>query len=142
MMMPVETNQWRATIGCFRVSIQNKYPLSSTVRPLSFLFQSLRLYWYCYWIITVLLPILPFTLKIQFLAVHSVSPELCFLPLFACMCWSAEKVLESLRFATRGSKTAYRSLDPSAQLGNPPGVSRLGNFRNLIAQIFASRSQH
>ena len=83
MTMPVEINQWRATIGCFCVSIQKKYPLSSNVRPLSTLFEIFRLYIFCHGVIAVSILFLPLTLTIQFLAVYSIAPELCFLPVFA-----------------------------------------------------------
>ena len=92
-MMPVEINRWRATIGCFRVSMQNLSRLSRNVRPLSILFQILKLYWFCYWFILVSILVLPFALTVHFLAVHFILPELCFLPLFARMHRSAKIVL-------------------------------------------------
>ena len=93
MMMPVEINQWRATIGCSRVPMQNTSLLSRNIRPLSVLFQILKLYWFCYWFIAVSILVLPFTLTVQFLAVHSIAPELCFVPLFARIHRSAKIVL-------------------------------------------------
>ena len=92
-MMPVEINQWRASIGCFRVSVKIIFPLSRNVRPFSILFQIFKLYWFCFWFIAVSILVLPLTLTVQFLAVHSVAPELCFLPLFACMHRSSKIVL-------------------------------------------------
>ena len=92
-MMLVEINRWRATIGCFRVSMQNLSRLSRNVRPLSILFQILKLYWFCYWFIAVSILVLPFSPTVQFLAVHSIAPELCFLPLFARIHRSAKIVL-------------------------------------------------
>ena len=92
-MMPIEINQWRATIGCFRVSVQNLSPLSRNVRPLAILFQIFKLFWFCYLFIAVSILVLPFALALQFLAVHSVAPELCFLPLFARMHQSAKVVI-------------------------------------------------
>ena len=52
-----------------------------------------ELYWFCYWFIAVSIPVLPFTLTVQFLAVHSIAPELCFVPLFARIHRSAKIVL-------------------------------------------------
>ena len=34
-MMPVEISQWRATIGCFRVSVQKSSALMKSVKPIS-----------------------------------------------------------------------------------------------------------
>ena len=70
--------------------MQNLSRLSRIVRPLSILFQILKLYWFCYGYIAVSILVLPFTLTVQFLAVHSIAPELCFLPLFAHMHLSAK----------------------------------------------------
>ena len=92
-MMPVEINQWRATIGCFRVSIQNSSPLKKSVKPLSILFQILKLFWFCYCFIAISIFVLPLTLTIQFLAVHSVTNQSCFLPLFARVHHLAKAVL-------------------------------------------------
>ena len=92
-MMPVEINQWRASIGCFRVSMKIIFPLSRNVRPFSILFLIFKLYWFCFWFIAVSILVLPLTLTVQFLAVHSVAPELCFLPLFARMHRSSKIVL-------------------------------------------------
>ena len=50
-------------------------------------------------------------------------------------------ILASLRFATRGLKTAYRSLEPSAGMGISLWLSRLGNFRDKHRLNFTSRSQ-
>ena len=79
--MPVEVNQWRATIGCFRPSMQKSPPLSKTVRPISIL----RLFCFCYGFIAISVLVLPLVLLIQFLALHCVGTQLCFLPLFARM---------------------------------------------------------
>ena len=92
-MMPIEIKQWRATIGCFRVSVQNLSPLRRNVTPLAILFQIFKLFWFCYLFIAVSILVLPFALALQFLAVHSVAPELCFLPLFARMHQSAKVVI-------------------------------------------------
>ena len=93
MMILVEINQLRATIGCFRVCMQNISALSRNVRPLSVFFQIFRLYWFCYWFIAVSILLLPLMLTMQFIAVYSVAPELCFLPLFPHMHRSAKIVL-------------------------------------------------
>ena len=82
-MMPVEISQWRATIGCFRVSIQTSSPLGKGLRPFSVLAHVLKLYWSCCCFIAISTIVLPLALMIQFLAVHSVATQLCFLPLFA-----------------------------------------------------------
>ena len=92
-MMPVEINQWRATIGCFRVSIQKSSPLKKSVKPFSILFQILKLFWFCYCFIAISIFVLPFTLTIQFLTVHSVTSQSCFLPLFARVHHFAKTVL-------------------------------------------------
>ena len=81
--MPVEINQWRATIGCFCLSMQRLSPLGKAVKPLSILFQVLKLYWFCCSFIVISILVLPVTLTIQFLALHSVATQLHFLPLFA-----------------------------------------------------------
>ena len=83
MMMPVEINQWRATIGCFHISMQNLPPLGKTVKPYSTLFQICKLYWFCCCFTTILVLALSLTLKTLFLAVHFVAKNAPFLPLFA-----------------------------------------------------------
>ena len=83
MMMAVDVNQWRATIGCFRASFQKNFSLGSSVTPFPMLFQILKLYWFCICFLAVSIVVLPLTLIIQFLAVHSLATQLCFLPLFA-----------------------------------------------------------
>ena len=45
--MLVEINQWRVTIGCFRVSLQSLSPSSKTIRPFSIPLQVLKLFWFC-----------------------------------------------------------------------------------------------
>ena len=85
VIMPVEINQWRATIGCFCLSMQSLSPLGKAVKPLSILFQVLKLYWFCCSFITISIFVLPLTLTIHFLALHSVATQLYFLPLFAHM---------------------------------------------------------
>ena len=83
MMMLVEINQWRAAIDCFRASVQKSPPLSKGVKPFSVLFQILKLYWFCYCFIAISILALPCAVTIQFLKVHSVTSQSCFLPLFA-----------------------------------------------------------
>ena len=83
--MPVEIKQWRATIGCIHVSMQKSASPKSNVRPFSILSQILKLYWFCHCFIAISVITLPFTLTTQFLAVHSVSTQLCFFPVFARM---------------------------------------------------------
>ena len=82
-MMPVEINQWRATIGCFHPSMQLSLPVSKTIRPVSMFTQVLKLYWFCCCFIAISILVLPFALTAQFLAVHTVVTQLRFLPLFA-----------------------------------------------------------
>ena len=53
MMMPVEINQWRATIGCFRVSKHFLSPMNKNFRLFSLSFQILKLYWFCCSFITI-----------------------------------------------------------------------------------------
>ena len=81
--MPVEVNQWRATIGCFRLSIQKLYPLSKSISLFSIVSQIFKLYWFCCCFITISVLVLPFVLTTQFLAVHLVATRCCFLPLFS-----------------------------------------------------------
>ena len=83
MMMPVDISQWRVTIGCFSVSMQKFSPVSKNVRLSSIVVQIVKLYWLCLFFVALAVIALPFTLTIQFLAVHSVATESCFLPLFA-----------------------------------------------------------
>ena len=83
MMMPVETNQWRATIGCFRVSMHILSPVSKRFRPFSLSFQIFKLYWFCCSFIAIAIFALPLSLTVQFLAEFSMVSKLSFLPLFA-----------------------------------------------------------
>ena len=92
-MMPVDINQWRATIGCFRVSIQNLSPLRKTVKPFSTLFQICNLYWFCCCFTAISVLVLPLTLMMEFLAVHFVAKNTPFLPLFARVHRSAKTVI-------------------------------------------------
>ena len=92
-MMPVEISQWRATIGCFRVSVQKSSPLMKSFEPFSVLFQILKSFWFFYCFIVISILALPFTLTIQFLAVHSVTTQSSFLPLFARVHHFAKSVL-------------------------------------------------
>ena len=80
-MMPVEINQWRATIGCFLV--QSLSPLNKMLRPFSIFLPILKLYWFCSCFIAISTLVLPLTITIQFLAINSVATQFCFLPLFA-----------------------------------------------------------
>ena len=92
-MMLVEINQWRATIGCFHVSVQSLSPSGKTVRPFSVLLQVSKLFWFCYCFIAISTLALPILLIIQFLAVHLVATQLCFLPIFARVHHFAKTVL-------------------------------------------------
>ena len=83
--MPVEINQWRATVGCFCLSMQRLSPLGKAVKPFSILFQCLKLYWLCRSFIVISILVLPVTLTIQFLALHYVARQLYFLLFFARM---------------------------------------------------------
>ena len=81
--MPVELNQWRATIGCFNASIPRLCPLSKNVWPLSILLQVTKLYWSCFCFIVIATLVLPAVLITQFLAVHCFVNRICFLSLLA-----------------------------------------------------------
>ena len=72
-MMLVEINQWRATIECFRVSIQILSPLGKISWPLCVLVHILKINWICCSFIAVSIIVLPLTQMIHFLAVHSVA---------------------------------------------------------------------
>ena len=91
--MPVEINRLRATIGCFRLCTQRSCPRSKPFRPISILIRAFRIFWFCYCFIAVSTFVLPFVLMIQFLAVHSMETQSCFLPLFARMVHFAKSVL-------------------------------------------------
>ena len=54
-------------------------------RPLSMLYQILKLYWFCCCFIAISVPVLLCTVLVQFLAVHTVATQSCFLPFFARM---------------------------------------------------------
>ena len=92
-MMPVEVNQWRATIGCFRATMQILSPSSKLFRPISVLVQVFQLFCFCYGFVAISMLILPLMLLIQFLALHCVATQLHFFPLFARMHHFAEIVL-------------------------------------------------
>ena len=83
--MPVETNQWRAKIGCFRSSVLKLFSLRKTVRPYSIIFQATKLLWFCYFLIAFSTLALPISIIVHFLAVHSMVTQLPFLPLLARM---------------------------------------------------------
>ena len=89
MVMPVDINQWRATIGCFRVVTHNLSPMSISLKPLSLFLQIFKLYWLCYNFIAIALIAIPLTLTVQFFA----ATQSCFLPLFVRVHHSAEIVL-------------------------------------------------
>ena len=81
--MPVEINQWRATIGCFLLAMKNISPMIKTVGLFSILFHILKLYWFCCRFIVISILVLPLTFILQFLAVHFVATQTCPLPLYA-----------------------------------------------------------
>ena len=89
----VEINQWRATIGCFRASLHSLRPLGKPINPFSILFQVFKLHCFCCCFIVTSLFVLPLTLITQFLIVHSLITQLCFLPLFARMYYLARTVI-------------------------------------------------
>ena len=92
-MMPVEVNQWRATIGCFRATIQISSPLRKNFRPISVLVRVFWLFCFCYGFVAISIFVLPLALLIQFLALHCVATQLRFFPLFARMHHFAKIVL-------------------------------------------------
>ena len=92
-MMPVDINQWRATIGCFCASMQILFPVSKTIRPVSMFTQVLKLYWFCCCFIAISTLVLPFALTAQFFAVHSAVTQLRFLPLFARLHQLAKRII-------------------------------------------------
>ena len=81
-MMPVEINYWRAAIGCFIVTLKRLSPLSKVFRPFSSLLQALKLCWFFSCFIAISTFALPIKLILQFLAIHFIAMQLCFLPLF------------------------------------------------------------
>ena len=83
-MMPVEVNQWRATIGCFRATIQI---FITNIYIYKWLFC------FCYGFVAISIFVLPLALLIQFLALHCVATQLRFFPLFARMHHFAKIVL-------------------------------------------------
>ena len=85
-MMPVEVNQWRATM-------QISSPSSKLFRPISVLVQVFRLFCFYYGFVAISMLILPLVLLIQFLALPCVATQLRFFPLFARMHHFAKIVL-------------------------------------------------
>ena len=84
MTMPVETNQWRATIGCLSSSVLSLFSLCKAVRLHSILFQVAELLYFSYFFIAILILALPISpIIVHFLAVHSMVTQLPFLPLLA-----------------------------------------------------------
>ena len=120
-MMPVEVSQWRATIGCFCVSMQKLSPLTKSVKPFSILFQILKLYWFCFCFIAISILALPCSLTIQFLAVNSVATQSCFLPLFARV----------HRFAKTG---LYTTLELFKRI--PLGIIGLVRYKHVAVRQF------
>ena len=90
MMMSVEANQWRATIGCFRATMQISSPSSKIFRPISVLVQVFWLFCFCYGFIAISIFVLPLVLLVQFVVLHCVATQLGFFPLFARMHHSTE----------------------------------------------------
>ena len=82
-MMQVDINQWRATIGCFRLAMKSNSPMIKAVGLLSILCQILKLYWFCCRFIAISMLVLPLALILQFIAVHFVATQTFPLPLFA-----------------------------------------------------------
>ena len=64
-----------------------------SVKPFSVVFQILKLFWFFYCFIAISILALPVTLTIQFLAVHSVTTQSRFLPLFARVHHFAKSIL-------------------------------------------------
>ena len=92
-MMPVDINQWRATIGCFCPTMLLSLPVSKTIRPVLMFTQVLKLYWFCCYFIAISILVLPSALAAQFLAVHTVVTQLRFLPLFARLHQLAKRIV-------------------------------------------------
>ena len=84
-MMLVEINQWRATIGCFRISHPNLSISREIVTPLLILFHIFKLLFYCYCFIAISNFVLPGSLISHFVAAHSTVAQLCFLPILASL---------------------------------------------------------
>ena len=79
-MILVEINQWRATIGCFRISHPSLYTLHKTVRPFILLFQIFKLLYCCCRFIAISTLVLPVSLITHFVVAHSTVAQLRFLP--------------------------------------------------------------
>ena len=108
-MMPVEINQWRATIGCFRLVIKNTSPMMKTVGLLSIPFQIVEPYWFCCRFIVISILVLPLTFILQFL-VHCVTTQPCFLSLFARMHQFAKLVIYTTVKLSEGIPLAVSGL--------------------------------
>ena len=94
MTMPVDLNRWRATIGCFRASILILSPLIQIFSLTSFLVLVLvRLFCFCYGLLTVLIPVLPIVLAIHFLSFHCPTAKVCFFFFLFCMHLLAKTVV-------------------------------------------------
>ena len=92
-MMLVDISQWRATIGCFRIPMQRFFPVSKNIHRLRLAVQVFKLYWFCLLFLAIAVISLPFALAIQFLTVHSMGIQPCFLPLFARVHYLAKTLL-------------------------------------------------
>ena len=81
--MLVEINQWRATIGCFRISQPSLFTSRKTVRPFLILFQIFKLLYFCCRFIAISFLVLPVSLITHFVVAHSTVAQLCFLSILA-----------------------------------------------------------
>ena len=83
VMMLVEINQWRATIGCFRISHPSLSTSRKSVRPFLILFQMFKLLYFCCRFIAISILVLPVSLITHFVVAHSTVAQLRFLPILA-----------------------------------------------------------
>ena len=79
VMMLVEIHQWRAIIGCFRISQPSLFTSRKTVRPFLILFQIFKLLYFCCRFIAISILVLPVSLITHFVVAHSTVAQLCFL---------------------------------------------------------------
>ncbi len=93
-MLPVEVNQWKATIGCFCVFMQNSSPRDNNFRLASFVVQFFRVFFCCYGLIAISPLLLPFIPFIQNFCMVLQRKTSIFFPSFAHSHFSAMLLLQ------------------------------------------------
>ena len=113
-MMPVEVNQWQATIGCFLVLIHKSSPKTkyNNCRLTNNFVRFIKVFCCCYGLVAISVLLLPFVLFTQILAWHCKEKPLYFFPFFAQAHFSAISLLhvadELLKRVLHGIKILIR----------------------------------